>query len=62
MKKLTNILRGNWKLILGLTVLVGVMALNTGCDFDPYDWLSYGGSGGSGVRRGGWINPGAGPM
>jgi len=61
MTKLTNILSGNWKLILGLTVLVGVTMLNTGCDdfLGVYDWSSYGGNGG---LRGGWANPGFGPM
>ncbi len=34
MTKLTNILRSNWTLILGLGVLVGITMLNAGCD----DW------------------------
>ncbi len=35
MKKLANILRSNWTLILTVGVLVGITMLNAGCD-DTY--------------------------
>ncbi len=42
MKTLANILRGNWTLILAVGVLVGIVALNGGCD-DRYGQDFWGG-------------------
>jgi len=44
MKKLTNILKHNWTMAMGLTLLVGIVALNGGCDdpfggYDPWGWV-----------------------
>ncbi len=52
MTKLTNImriLRNNWTLILGLSVLVGITMMNAGCDDADVWW---------GVPNKGWSTPG----
>ncbi len=44
MKKLADILKTNWAMALGLALLVGIVALNGGCD-DGYGqnfWWPYG--------------------
>ncbi len=45
---ITNLLKCNWTLILGLGVLVGITMLNAGCD-DGLVWW--------GVPNNGWSTP-----
>ncbi len=43
MKTLVNILKNNWTMALGLALLIGIVALNGGCD-DAYGqnfWWPY---------------------